>query len=494
MHSSVIWVGLLLAGRAAAQECLPVKPRNPEGNYIVPGVQGGIVYRRIEGRELALDAYIQKKGPERPAVVVIHGGGTSGSRIAHIGQLLELLTHAGFNWFAIDYRSHDPAAAADDVRAALGFVRCQARAFRIDPDRVAVLGEDTGADLAATARAVQATVLVGGTYRSWQGSSDRPVLMVHGTADAESPIDRVRAMCGARCEFVAVEGGIHRAENWRPAQWAFKARLAEWLARTLSLRGADHEPYRTRLQKDIAYGEPGSRLRLDAYVPPGTGPFPAVVIAHGGGWEAGDKVTYITPIFEPLAQARFAWFSIDYRLTPDVTHETQLGDLRSAVQFVQSNAEKYSVDPRRVAILGESASGQMVVQVAAEGLDAAAVVSFYGVYDFEPMVTDAGPRSLLVRLFRRTVLDEDARRLLRQFSPLHRASSTMPPLLMIHGTNERLWGQAVAMQRRLTEIGARHELYGVQGAPHGMENWEGHPEWLGYKEKLVDWLRRTLTQ
>jgi len=482
----------------------------------VPGVQGEIVYRRVEGGELALDAYVQKKRTTRPAVVVVHGGGwTSGSRIAYVGQFLELLTRAGFNWFSIDYRLSRGGApgsaienAVDDARAALAFVRCHADAFRVDPDRVALLGEDTGAAIAARVAAQDArvaAVLIGGTDPSWRGSSDPRggpgkaprILMIHGTDDRESPFDQARSYCeamqkaGGRCDFVPVEGGIHRAENWRPEQWGYKPRVIEWLSRTLSLRSPDHEPYRTALQKDIVY-DAESGLQLDAYVPPGPGPFPAVVIAHGGGWEAGDKVTYVTPVFEPLARAGFAWFSIDYRLTPAVAHATQLDDLRRAVQFVKTNAKKWKVDPRRVAILGESASGQMVAQVAAEGLDVAAVVSFYGVYDFAAMVTDAGPRSLLVRLFRRHALDDEARAVLRQFSPLHRATAAMPPLLMIHGTNERLWAQALAMQKRLTEIGARHELYGIQGAPHGMENWEGHRDWTGHKEKLVDWLRRTI--
>jgi acetyl esterase/lipase len=90
---------------ARAGECLPPKVRNPEGNYIVPGVMGEIVYRRVEGRELALDAYAQRRGLNRPAVIVIHGGGwESGSRIAFVGQFLEMLTRAGYNWFSIDYR------------------------------------------------------------------------------------------------------------------------------------------------------------------------------------------------------------------------------------------------------------------------------------------------------------------------------------------------------------------------------------------------------
>ena len=66
----------------------------------------------------------------------------------------------------------------------------------------------------------------------------------------------------------------------------------------------------------------------------------------------------------------------------------------------------------------------------------------------------------------------------------------MPPLLCFNGTGERLWAQAQAFARRLTELGARHEVIALEGAPHGLENWEGHPEWLGYKQQMLDWIRR----
>ena len=54
---------------------------------------------------LLLDAFAQPDGKVHPAVVVVHGGGwTDGSRVAHIGQFLELLTEAGYQWVAVDYR------------------------------------------------------------------------------------------------------------------------------------------------------------------------------------------------------------------------------------------------------------------------------------------------------------------------------------------------------------------------------------------------------
>ena len=69
--------------------------------------------------------------------------------------------------------------------------------------------------------------------------------------------------------------------------------------------------------RDIEYGEAaGVRLTLDAHVPDGAGPFPTAILVHGGGWVAGDKEQYITYIFQPLSDAGFAWFSVNYRLAP----------------------------------------------------------------------------------------------------------------------------------------------------------------------------------
>jgi alpha-L-fucosidase 2 len=260
----------------------------------------------------------------------------------------------------------------------------------------------------------------------------------------------------------------------------------------MKLAKPDHQPYVTNLKKDIVFS-PRHNLKLDAYLPPGKTPRPAVIIVHGGGWEAGDKVTYVTPLFEPLAKAGFAWFSIDYRLTPRFRNQEQLEDLRLAIEFVRLNSDRFQIDPNRIAILGESASGQMVAQLATEKpAGVVAVVSFYGVYDFLAMDSDYSPRSIPARLFRLTRASEYGRQLMVSFSPIYHVKADMPPLLLIHGTNERLLAQGVAMAQRLEHVRANYDLIKVENAPHGIENWEGHAEWLDYKTKLVDWLKAKL--
>src|SRR6202035_311701 len=72
-------------------------------------------------------------------------------------------------------------------------------------------------------------------------------------------------------------------------------------------------------RSDVEYGRAGkSSLRLDAQIPDGPGPFPAAILVHGGGWVAGDRTSNVQPLFEPLSDAGFVWFSVSYRLAGEV--------------------------------------------------------------------------------------------------------------------------------------------------------------------------------
>src|SRR4029077_2120329 len=99
----------------------------------------------------------------------------------------------------------------------------------------------------------------------------------------------------------------------------------------------------------------GTNLTLDAHVPNGPGPFPAAILVHGGGWVAGDKRQYITYLFQPLSDAKFAWFSINYRLAPYHKFPADAHDIEEAIRWVKNNAPIYKVDPNRIALIGESA-------------------------------------------------------------------------------------------------------------------------------------------
>jgi acetyl esterase/lipase len=141
---------------------------------------------------------------------------------------------------------------------------------------------------------------------------------------------------------------------------------------------------------DVEYGSAGGEsLRLDAWVPDGAGPFPAVILVHGGGWTGGDKSGgprqgFMAPMHEPLQRAGLAWFSINYRLAPQHPYPACLDDVLTAIRWVKSHAAAYRIDPARLALAGESAGGHLVALAAVRADTAtrvAAVIPFYGRFD-----------------------------------------------------------------------------------------------------------------
>ena len=259
-----------------------------------------------------------------------------------------------------------------------------------------------------------------------------------------------------------------------------------------------------RLERDLVYGRAaGVDLKLDAWIPATKGPHAAVIIVHGGGWEAGDKAhTWIRPLFAPLEQAGFAWFSIDYRLAPAHPWPACLDDTKTAVRWIRSQARRFGIDPNRIAVMGESAGGHLVNWIGVDpdpALRVRAVVSFYGISDFESRYR--AQNSQLAKNVRQLLaipsaaaIDEAALAKLRAASPIHHVRRRMPPFLFIHGTADRgvPIEQSTVMCERMRQAGSRCEVLLIPGAPHGVSDWEGHPEFLIYREQMVQWLRREL--
>lgn len=251
--------------------------------------------------------------------------------------------------------------------------------------------------------------------------------------------------------------------------------------------------------KDVEYARAGDVvLKLDASIPDGTGPFPAVIIVHGGGFTGGNKQMYVTPIFEPLTRAGFAWFSIDYRLAPKYPFPAAVEDVNRAIEYVKSHAAEYKVDPKRIALLGESAGGFMVSFVGTQKdprWRVAAVVSFYGPHNLMGELEMRREQKLeptAVKDFL-GITDFDAAALARvkKDSPINRVHKGMPPYLLIHGNQDKVvaYEQSVKMCERLKRAGDSCELYTVENEGHGMMRWEKSP---AYKQEVIDWLGKEL--
>src|SRR5437764_13606439 len=96
----------------------------------------------------------------------------------------------------------------------------------------------------------------------------------------------------------------------------------------------------------------GVALAGDLYLPAGTGPFPALVAAHGGGWQASARSAF--QYWGPYLAARgYAMFAISYRLAKKGRKMfPQAGtDVHEAVQVMRGSAGQFKIDLRRVSLL-----------------------------------------------------------------------------------------------------------------------------------------------
>src|SRR5258706_10113231 len=109
---------------------------------------------------------------------------------------------------------------------------------------------------------------------------------------------------------------------------------------------ASNEPSGYKVEENIEFKQQPVSLHLDAHIPPGKGPFPTVILVHGGGWTGGSKTAnFLLPLFEPLTKTGYSWFTIDYRLAPQYTYPAAVEGEKSAIVFVKINAQEYQVTP-----------------------------------------------------------------------------------------------------------------------------------------------------
>ena len=251
---------------------------------------------------------------------------------------------------------------------------------------------------------------------------------------------------------------------------------------------------------DVVFAEnAGEKMLLDFETPDSSGPHPAVIIVHGGGFLRGNKRTYVTPMFPLLSGARYAWFSINYRMAPAGTIEDSLTDIRNAIEFVQAHAKEYDIDPRRLFLLGESAGGSLVALIGVKdkgkhGL--AGIIDFYGVCDFVKLNADRKerkadyvPDAQVMRYFSAKG-DGDIIAAQRNASALTYMGKGVPPVLLIHGTADEqvFYDQSPRFCEELKKAGNRCELFTIPDARHGMTVWEKEERFQTYKPVLLKWL------
>lgn len=271
---------------------------------------------------------------------------------------------------------------------------------------------------------------------------------------------------------------------------ALSLACAAWLASSCT---GTVPPPGVELEKNIVFGKGGERdLTLDLTRPkqPAQGDMPAVVFIHGGGWVEGDKKSY-HPFMFHLSQNGVVCITVSYRFAPRSHFPAQLEDVKCAVRWLRAHAKEYHVDPARIMAFGDSAGAHLATLLGVtsgqpqwEGLGGhaeqssavCAVVGIAGAYDlphgYQNSVHQYPQEGAAVRNLMEICMGGKPQQIperYRDASPISHIKHDSPPMMLVHGTADRLVPieQSERFAEKLRAAGVEVELLRIEGGTHG---------------------------
>ncbi len=247
---------------------------------------------------------------------------------------------------------------------------------------------------------------------------------------------------------------------------------------------------------DIVYHTAdGHQNKLDVYLPTGAaGLLPTVIYFHGGGWVRTQKEQVI-PMVLPYLQMGMAVVNVDYRLAGVALAPAAVEDARCALRWVYKHADDYSFDLNRILVSGNSAGGHLALMAGLlkreDGLDygcrifkrlsyqtfnvatakhlemkVSAIVNFYGITDVLAVLEGDGAKFYAEEWFGTL---PNRTQLAKRLSPVNYVRGDAPPILTVHGEQDRAvpYQQAVKLHERLSRAGVPAQLYSVKSGAHG---------------------------
>lgn len=247
---------------------------------------------------------------------------------------------------------------------------------------------------------------------------------------------------------------------------------------------------------DVVYTRDGlRRQRLDIYEPlperPAV-PAPVVLFFHGGSWLHGDKITIriIDRFLMRMRRQGLFVIAVNYTTSPVKGIGGTVENAGRATAWAARNAQRYGWDPRRLVVYGVSAGGHLALSVAAQfsvpGARIAGVLAECAPSDLIAMRDgEAHDRSGALRLF--------PEQRLRELSPIRRIHAGYPPVLMLHGGDDRIVDiqQSRRLKSALESLDVPVELYEYPDGDHAFLNLDDSV-WYQQESVALDWLQRTV--
>lgn len=219
----------------------------------------------------------------------------------------------------------------------------------------------------------------------------------------------------------------------------------------------------------IQYGRNHPRQYMECIYKDGFKNMPVVIWIHGGGFN--DE--FLTSSYRPeraiadLAEKGYFVACIEYRLTQHALFPACIIDCQTAILYMKNNADKFGIDPLRIALWGESA-GAYIADMAGSNFngianaDIQAVVSFYAPSDLE-YTHDIYAEAFIGGK------NKPSSEMLRKASPISYVNKKLPPFLLLHGDMDELvpYEESVRYAEALQMAGNDAKLITVNGQGHG---------------------------
>ena len=228
-----------------------------------------------------------------------------------------------------------------------------------------------------------------------------------------------------------------------------------------------------KTELDLAYADESPNQILDIFYPEdGEGPYPLVIVFHGGAFAAGHKRThYIKSMCLPVTQG-YAVATVEYRLLQEAKWPAQLIDGKAAIRYLRANAEKLNLDPDRFAVcaiawytISELCSAEQF------GTDIYEVRKQTGAGKGMMPGDGESNDSMFTMLLGYNPLYYPERT--SKVSPISHVKESCPPMLIQHGTNDLVidYHQSVYMAEKVKAVCGedRVELDLFENEPHGSQ-------------------------
>ncbi len=236
--------------------------------------------------------------------------------------------------------------------------------------------------------------------------------------------------------------------------------------------------------RDLCYGErAGNSLHLQLILPGwDAGKPPLVVYVTGSAFHKQD-VAMTLPRLAYLANYGFAVASVEYTPSEVCPFPAQMLDVRAAVGFLRSQAERYGYDTDRIFLMGDSSGGHTVLMAGLSDYgddlgcgQVQGIIDFYGPVDITKMNDELSSQDHMAAdspegfLIGQCPVPEHPERTAPTIVTNYiTADRAIPPVLIFHGTNDELvsFGQSCLLHDALRRCGKETAFYAMEGSHHG---------------------------